>query len=73
LAHHSKKIIAASFVAPIIWMHQVSTVLAEATKRHRTHTLNRITMSRKLSYMKNEDVNTRPVMNRGTAKKGYSF
>jgi hypothetical protein len=30
LAHHSKKVIAASFVASIIWMHQVSPVLAKA-------------------------------------------
>jgi hypothetical protein len=30
LAHHSKKVIAASFVAPVIWMHQISTVVVEA-------------------------------------------
>jgi len=30
LAHHSKKVNAASFVAPIIWMHQVLAVVAKA-------------------------------------------
>jgi hypothetical protein len=30
LAHHFKKVIAASFVTPVIWTHQVSIVAAEA-------------------------------------------
>jgi len=30
LAHHSKKVFAASFVAPVIWMHQVLTITTEA-------------------------------------------
>jgi hypothetical protein len=30
LAHHSKKIVAASFVALVIWMHQISNVATEA-------------------------------------------
>jgi hypothetical protein len=30
LTHHSKKVIVASFVALVIWMHQVSAGVAEA-------------------------------------------
>jgi len=30
LAHHSKKVVVASFVAPVIWTHQVSAIAAEA-------------------------------------------
>jgi predicted neuraminidase len=30
LAHHSKKVVATSFVAPVIWTHQVSAIAAEA-------------------------------------------
>jgi hypothetical protein len=41
-------------------------------KRHRTKTLKKTIMSRELFYMKNEAINTRPVMSRNTAKKGYS-
>jgi hypothetical protein len=29
LAHHYKKVVAASFVASVIWMHQVSAIAAE--------------------------------------------
>lgn len=49
----------------ILWM-------GSCAKRHRTQTLKRTAMSRELSYMKNEAVNTRPAMSRSTAKKGYS-
>jgi hypothetical protein len=46
--------------------------MGSCAKRHRTQTLKRTAMSRELSYMKNEAVNTRPAMSRSTAKKGYS-
>jgi hypothetical protein len=49
----------------ILWM-------GSCAKRHRKQTLKRTAMSRELSYMKNEAVNTRPAMSRSTAKKGYS-
>jgi hypothetical protein len=46
--------------------------MGSCAKRHRTQTLKRTTMSRELSYMKNEAINARPVMSRSTGKKGYS-